>query len=169
MSVAIVLRLDQAAVSLIDAMAEALPDRRTGTRHSPHIKLAVYDDHINVNNLDRAMVTVTTNWKRVPITLAGVGVFPGEPATLWLAVPPTAALMAYHATLHEGLVDPATNPHYRVGSWVPHVVVRRTEFLGDAVEVLACCRTGSISGTLDFLDIVQVETGEVIRSRPLLD
>jgi hypothetical protein len=167
MPVALVLRLDEITAAKIDAMVDALPDRRTGTRYSAHLKLAVYDDHIDVNDLDAALVTVMATWKPLETILAGVGVFPLS--TLWLAVVPTSDLLMIHATLHAALADYHCDPHYEVGAWLPHVAMATTEFLGDAVEAMACCWTGSIKGSLESLDLVRVETGEVISSRPLQD
>jgi 2'-5' RNA ligase len=167
MPVAIALRFDAATSALIDAMRDTLPDRQKDTRHPAHIRLAVYDDHIDVNDLDRSLATVTAKWKRVSVILAGVGVFP--PSTLWLAPVPSADLMTTHATLHTALANLACDPRYKVGAWLPHVALATTEFLGDAIEVVACAWTGPIAGTVDFLDLVRVDSTEVISSRPLWD
>jgi hypothetical protein len=47
----------------------------------------------------------TGRWKRLPITLAGFGMFPGESSVLWLAPVATADLVSFHTTLLRALAD----------------------------------------------------------------
>ena len=85
MPLAITLRLDAATAAQIDFLAASFPDRprsgRYAHHHYPaHIKLAMYGDGVDVADLDAALATATGAWKKLPITLMGLGVFPGEPA-----------------------------------------------------------------------------------------
>jgi 2'-5' RNA ligase len=114
MAVAITLRLDAITPTKIDMMLEALPDRRADIRHrhrpySPHIKLATYSDGVDIADLDAALATATGTWQKLPITLAGFGIFPGEVPTIWLAPVPTTDLLMRHATLHRSLADLSTH------------------------------------------------------------
>jgi hypothetical protein len=67
------------------------------------------------------------------------------------------------------VADVASHPDYEVGAWVPNVTLARTEFVGDAVEVLATLWSGPIVGWSDSLDLVRLDPAEVLSSRPLRD
>lgn len=101
------------------------------------------------------------------MTLAGIGVFLGELPALCLLAAPTIDLLGRHATLHKALGDLPPHPLYQIGAWVPHVMLGRTEFAGDAIEVLAALWSGPIVGWIDSLDLVQFDPVAVLSSRPL--
>jgi 2'-5' RNA ligase len=170
MSVAITLRLDPTTASKIDALVEALPDRRpaaTGPAYPPHIKLATYGDSVDVSDLDAALATSTGAWEKLGVTLAGIGVFPGDPPALCLLPAPTTNLLGRHTRLHKALADLPPHPLYQVGAWVPHVMLGHTELVGDAIEVLAALWSGPIVGLVDSLDLVRFDPTELLSSRPL--
>jgi 2'-5' RNA ligase len=167
----IVLRLDDATASKIGPLIEALPDRCPGRppRHLAHITLASYANTVDVSDLDAALATATGRWKRLPITLAGFGVFHGESSTLWLAPAPTADLLSMHTTLLRALADLPVHPLYEVGAWVPHVTLAETKFPPDAIEVLATMWNGPITGWAESLDLMCLDPFGVLSSRPLRD
>jgi 2'-5' RNA ligase len=170
MPVAVVLRLDASTAGFIDAMAESLPDRRSGDRnrsYPPHLTLAIFSDSVDAADLDAALAATTGRWKALPVTLAGIGVFPGDPSLVWLAPAPTDELLARHATLRRALADLPYHPEYDVGAWVPHVTLARTHLLPDAVGVLASAWSGSITGWLDSLDLIRLRPAEILSRRPL--
>jgi hypothetical protein len=171
MPLAVTLRLDGATASRIDFLTASIPDQfslgQRMCRH--HIKLAVYGDGVDVADLDAALATATGAWKKLSVTFAAVGFFPGEPSILWLTPVPTIDLLTLHTTLHRALADLASHPDYEVGAWVPHVVLARTEMLGDAVEVMEAIWNGPIVGWLDALDLVRLDSMQVLSSRPLRD
>ena len=170
MPLAIVLRVDAATAGFIDAMTYNLPDRPDydpRRSYPPHIRLAVFDDAMDAGDVDAALATATGRWQAMPITLVGIGVFPSDPAVVWLAPMPTAELLALHATLRRTLADFAYHPHYEIGGWMPHVVMARTKLLADAVEVLATTWMEPIVGWLDCLDLVRLDPIEVLSRRPL--
>ncbi len=172
MPVAIVLRLDVATASRVAALAEALPDRlhevgSIGTSYPAHVVLATYGDQVDVADLDASLATCTDCWPRLPIILAGVGVFPGNPAGLCLLAAPSVGLLKRHATLHRSLADLPTHSSYDVDGWLPHVALASTNLVGDAVEVLTSIWSDPIIGWLESLDLIRLDPVEVLSARPL--
>jgi len=170
MPIAIVLRLDAETCGYIDAMAEALPDRchrNPSEIYPPHLRLAVYSDAVDPGDIDKALATLVGAWNVLPATLAGIGVFPGDPPTLWLAVVPTIELLTRHANLHRAMTDLPTHPTYEVGGWVPHVTLGRTHFVADTIKALAATWDGLIVGRLASLDLIRTDP-LVVLSRRLL-
>jgi 2'-5' RNA ligase len=51
-----------------------------------------------------------------------LGTFPGGEGALFLGVPVTAELLAFHANVHTALANQLVEhwPHYLPGNWVPH-------------------------------------------------
>jgi hypothetical protein len=169
---AIVLRLDVATASRVAALVEALPDRvrEVGAirqSYPAHVVLATYGDQVDVADLDAALATWTGCWPRLPIILAGVGVFPADPPGVCLLLAPSIDLLKRHSTLHRALADLRSHYAYDVDGWVPHVILARTNLVGDAVEVLTSIWTGPITGWLESLDLVRLDPVEVLSARPL--
>ncbi len=171
MPLAVILRLDAETAGTVDAMAHRLPERLDddpGRTYPPHIKLAMFSDAVDAGDVDAGLATAATGrWSALPVSLAAIGVFPGDPAVVWLAPVPSTELLALHATLHRALADLPTHPGYEVGGWVPHVMLASTDLVGDTVEVLTSMWTGPISGWLDALDLVQFNPVRVLSRRPL--
>lgn len=159
MPVAVVLRLDQATAAKIAALLDALPDprlRAAGSRRPSmaYITLASYADQVDLADLDAALATATGAWRRLHITLGGIGIFPADPPIVWLAVVPTVDLLARHAILHRALADLVCHPLYEPDGWVPNVMLTETVFMADTIEVLTAFWNEPISGTVDHLDLV---------------
>jgi len=170
MALAVVLRLDAESAGLIDAMAHTLPERLDDDprqTYPPHVKLAVFGDNVDASDIDSALSAATGRWSSLPLCLTGIGVFPTEPATIWLAPVPTIELMAMHSALRRSLADLAFHPHYEIGGWLPHVTVARTNIAADAIEVLATTWEVPIVGWLDALDLIRLDPVEVLSRRPL--
>jgi 2'-5' RNA ligase len=66
-----------------------------------------------------------------------LGTFPGREGALFLSVPVTAELLAFHAEVHAGLAGQSVEhwPYYQPGNWVPHCTL--AEGLGQAEAVKA--------------------------------
>ena len=169
MSIAGVLRLDCATVARIEALTNALPDRRVEPRRNrPYIVLASYSQSVDVGDLDACLATATNRWNRLTITLTDILVHPGNPAMLGLLVAPVTDLLHHHASIQRALTDLPTHPSFEIGTWVPHVMLGRTTLLADAIEVLASIWTGSVIGSAVSLDLVQLDPPQTLSSRPLL-
>lgn len=169
MLVAIILRLDRATVGRIEAMRDGLPDPAEQRQHRPCIVLASYGGTVDVADLDACLATATNRWKKLPITMSGIFICPGNPATFGLLVAPTIGLFQHHETIHRTLTDLPTHPSYETGMWTPNVMLGKTNLLADTVEVLASRWTGAIVGSVVSLDLVQLDPLETLSSRPLRD
>jgi 2'-5' RNA ligase len=176
MPYAVALRLDDAAARRIEAMRRALAERgvaddalRLG--YPPHLTLAVCPDGIAAADLGAAVAEVSSAWHPLPVTLAGVGAFPGAPSAsvVWLAPVPTADLLARHASLLARLGDLPVHGHYRPGAWVPHVTLLAAQATSAAraIEALAPLWDGPITGLLARVDVVRFHPVEVLSSRAL--
>jgi 2'-5' RNA ligase len=86
-----------------------------------HLTLALA---INVDliGVERLLAELAEETHPLAVTFSHVGVFPGEPATLFLAPVVTDELLAFHARFHRGFESLATeqSPYYLPGRWVPH-------------------------------------------------
>jgi 2'-5' RNA ligase len=172
MPLAAALRLDGAAATpvwgLWRALAEAgVDDDCLRHGYPPHVTLAVWPDDAPVGALGAAVDRFGAAWDALPVSLAGWGVFPGEPAVLWMAPVTTAALLARQAGLVAAVPDAAPHAHFVPGHWVPHVTLGRTGAIGRAMEVLAPRWPGPLAGRLDRLELVRFRPVTVLRSLPL--
>ena len=82
----------------------------------PHLTLAVWPE-ADPPGL-AAVAHLVPPW----ITLAGLGIFPGESAVLWLGVVATPELLALHRAVLNAVPAPP-HPHYAAGAWMPHVTL----------------------------------------------
>lgn len=169
MTVGIVLALDLSLTARIFGLTKALPDVSViRPRWTPHITLASYGDAVDVADLDAALATAT-DWARWPVALGGIGLFPGDPAMLSLLVVPDSDLMGRHSVLHRALADLPNHPEYEIGNWIPQVNLGATMLPSDSVEVLAAMWPGQMIGSAVSLDLVRLDTWELLSSRPLRD
>ncbi len=102
MPYAITLRLDAAAAAPVASMWQALAlqgvsDEAVRLGYPPHVTLAVCADAANSERLLAAARTWAAQWRELPVTLASLGLFPGPPATLFLAPVVTPELLERHA------------------------------------------------------------------------
>jgi 2'-5' RNA ligase len=128
MPYAVTLRLDPAAAARVERMWHALADLtgeddalRLG--YPPHLTLAVLPDTVPAPSVEAAVLRMAAAWDVLPVTLAGLAVFPGTPPVLWAAPVPSTSLLARHGMLHAALAPLPVHPHYRPGGWVPHVTL----------------------------------------------
>ena len=174
MPYAITLRLDAEAASFIEALWRALASRGISDEalrlgYPPHLTLAVYPDSADRGRLIAAARGVATHWRALPITLASLGVFPGTPATLFLAPVVTPALLALHAELLSSLVGELVDAHYQLGHWVPHVTLA-SDLANPATAIAALDPAGfPIVGVLDTMEAVRFRPVQVLESRRLAD
>lgn len=170
MPYALTLRLDEAAAARVarlwHAVAEAGDDGALRLGYGPHITLAILPDGIDAEALATAGFATARGWDALPVTLAGLGVFPGEPAVVWAAPVATEALLARQRALHAALAAFPVHAHYQPGAWVPHVTLSKD---GGApasriVEAATAAWDGPISGWLDRLELVRFRPVEILRS-----
>jgi 2'-5' RNA ligase len=164
MPYAITLRLDEESAALVVAMWRALASAGLSNEalqlgYPPHITLAVCPDAADPGLLIQAARQCASRWRPETVTIASLGVFPGQPATLFLAPVPTRALLERHAELLALLATATVDPHYRAGCWVPHVTL--ADDLTDPAAALAA------PGATRLPIVATLETIELVRFRPI--
>lgn len=144
MAYAVSLFPDDAAAQRIRALwrrlydAElALPLWRAGDR--PHLTIAIYED-MDVDRLERGLEVFVHGLPPLSLHVPSLGVFPGETATLYLAVTLSEELWALHAVFHHHFDLLCQEPYrlYQPGVWLPHMTLARglpVEQVGRAIEL----------------------------------
>jgi 2'-5' RNA ligase len=174
MPYAITLRLDGPAAEQLEQMQRAIADA-TGNRHivelgyPPHVTLAVLSDDASPHAVEDAVVRAAEHWSAVPITLGGLGIFPGAITTIWAAPAVAEPLPGYHGHLIAALGADPVDPHYRVGAWVPHVTLGQADraSVTRTVDVATSLWQGPIRGRLDQVEMVRFSPVEVLCRLPL--
>jgi 2'-5' RNA ligase len=169
---AITLRLDPASADRIEDLWRVLATLGLDTdRHDlgykAHITLAIYPDDTPEDRLHAAFSQVTASWRVLPVTLGGIGVFPGASSILWAVPVVTRDLLVRHASIADALPDLPIHPHYRPADWIPHVTL--TGALPDPGPALKALlkRWHPVAGELVQADLVRFRPVEVLRSHSL--
>jgi 2'-5' RNA ligase len=170
MPYAVTLRLEPAAAAAALRLQQALADSgiaddtlRLG--YQPHVTLAVLEDSCDEQTLRDSVARVSADWLPVSVDFASLGVFPANPAVVFIAPAPNQALMRVQAALCAAL--PALHTHYRPGHWVPHVTLSQ-ELRESGPAVAALARVWRpFSGTLDRIDLLRFRPVEILWSRAL--
>ncbi|WP_426956455.1 2'-5' RNA ligase family protein [Muricoccus radiodurans] len=103
-------------------------------------------------------------WEALPLLIAGLGVFPGGPPVVWAAPAVTVRLLSLHDSLCTALAPFPVHPHYRPGSWVPHVTLSQAGVTtaARAVEIAMSAWDGPIEGRLDRVELVRFRPVSVL-------
>src|SRR5579859_157536 len=172
MPFAVTLRLDEASAPAVEAMWRLLAEHGIDTdRHElgypPHVTLAIYADDVPVRRLHHALALCADRWKAVPISLSGLGVFPGLKSILWAAPVVSQQLLAVHMELQAVMPDLSVHAHYRAGAWVPHVTLSGP--LADPARAIAALIPfwQPLTGSLARIDLVRFRPIELMASIPL--
>src|ERR1700722_18280456 len=173
MPYAITLLLDTEAAALVVAMWEALAARGVSADalqlgYPPHVTLAVFPDSADLERLLRATREYATQWHRLPFELVSLGLFPGIPATLFLAPVVTPALLERHAGLLRCVATERVDPHYEVGHWVPHVTLAGGLANPPAAVAAVDPSRLPINCTLDRLEVVRFRPIAILASHRLI-
>jgi 2'-5' RNA ligase len=172
MPFAVTLQFDAATAPSIEAFWRALAaagidSDRADLGYAPHVTLAVYADDAPAAVLQDAVKHVSATWVSLPVTLAGLGIFPAPSPILWAAPVVTQALLLRHAALQAALPGLTPQAHYRPNAWLPHVTLSGT--LADPGVALAVLLPlwRPVTGLLDRVDLVRFRPVDVLYSRPL--
>ena len=169
MPFAITLRLDPVSAAAVEEMWRTLADagidadcRDLG--YVPHITLAVYPDDSPPDLLGNSLRLIAADRPAFPVTLSGIGIFPGRSSIVWAAPVVTPALLAWQAAILHALPDLAIHPHYRTDAWVPHVTLSGA--VTDPGRAVSALSGGwrPVSGHLQQADLVRFRPVEVLRS-----
>jgi 2'-5' RNA ligase len=136
--------------------------------YPPHLTIAVFADTAAPARLLAAAEKCAAHWPGLGVTLASLGLFPGTPATMFLASVVTSALLARHAELLTALNGEVADPHYQIGRWVPHVTLAKdvTDPVA-AVSVLAPSLL-PVRAVLDRMEVVRFRPAQVLASHQLM-
>jgi hypothetical protein len=115
-------RADAAVRRMWQVLSEAgLPSLATMThrQHRPHVSLTVAQ---SLAGADLAALRSVLMSRQPTLHLYVLGTFPGGGGVLFLGVPVTADLLAFHDDVHRALADQPVEhwPYYLPGNWVPH-------------------------------------------------
>jgi 2'-5' RNA ligase len=159
MPYAVTLLLDAGSAAQVRRL-QAVLETEDLIDYAPHVTLAVYPDDRDVEDMRRVLETLVAQLPALAVRFAALGLFPGPDTVLWVAPVVTEELLRRHADLVAVL--PAGHPHYRPGSWVPHVT------LGRAPSAAAIAALDAVwqpfSGTLDRVEIVHFAPVEIVAS-----
>jgi 2'-5' RNA ligase len=174
MPCAVTLRLDEAAAAQIEQMWHALADQigeddALQLGYAPHLSLAVLPDDVPERPIEEAVLHMAAAWDTLPVTLAGLAVFPGNPPVLWATPVPSESLLARHRMLHDALAPYPVHPRYHPGRWLPHVTLAAEGRSSVARMLDAALSTweGPIQGYLDRIELVRFRPVTVLRSENL--
>lgn len=172
MPLAVTLRLDPAGAAPLEAMWRKLAERdidhdRHRLGYGPHVTLAIYPDETPVAPISAALEQLAPTWNALPVTLAGLGIFPGANSILWAVPVVTPELLDRQEALQSALPDLAVHPHYRPGAWVPHVTLSGP--LSDVGRALAVLTPAwqPIAGQLSHLELLRFRPVELLGSHIL--
>jgi 2'-5' RNA ligase len=174
MPFAITLRLDPETASFVEAMWQTIASRGVGDDalrpgYAPHLTLAVFPDSADQGRLMGVARSGAARWRALPITFASLGVFPGTPATIFLAPVVTPALLALHTDVLDPLAGEPVDPYYRSGHWVPHVTLA-SDLIDPGAAIAAL---GSpllpIDGVLNTIEVVRFRPVQILASHRLVE
>jgi 2'-5' RNA ligase len=172
MGYAITLRLDATAAAMVEAVWQALAscgvsDEAVRLGYAPHLTLAVLADSADPERLLAAAQQWAARWPPLPTTFASLGLFPGMPATLFLAPVVTSELLERHAALLASLTGEPIDPYYQIGPYVPHVTLASD--LNDPSAAVAALSPLPlpITALLDRLDVVRFRPVIILESHIL--
>ncbi|WP_428483800.1 2'-5' RNA ligase family protein [Rhodopila sp.] len=166
------LRFDSICAASVEEMWRILAKDSidTGLYHlcyPPHITLAIFPDEVSGEVLQAAFAQITAVWQALPVTLNGLGIFPGSPSVLWAVPVVTRELLDLHAMVCDTLPDVTIHPHYQPSFWIPHVTLSRAVENPDRAIAALLPGWHSISGFLDQADLVRFHPLEVVQSQAL--
>jgi 2'-5' RNA ligase len=161
MRTAVTLPLDKFAANTATALMRRLADAGLGRDmldlgYPPHLTLGIWP---SADGLAEAVERLA---RRPPIAVqfAGLAVFPGNPAVLWLAPAGSGALLRLHASLAQRC--PGAEPHYEPEAWVPHVTLSQQIADSAAALAVASAAWAPFTATLDRLEIVTLAPLRVV-------
>lgn len=111
-----------------------------GLDYPPHLTLLMAD-HLDFERMRPAFEQLAIRTRPLELTLAGLGVFPGDRGVLYIAPTVTRELLELHACYYSMVrqYGDLRVEHYRTELWVPHITIGyglAPEALGAALTAL---------------------------------
>jgi len=172
MPLAVALRLDTVTSQKIEAIWRVLAEEgidhdREALAYPPHVTLGIYPDDVPLAALQATLQAVTATWHRLPLSLAGFGLFVEPAPVVWIAPVVTTALLALHGELQTALGHLSGNPHYRPDAWVPHVTLSGSLRNPEAAIRTILPHWTPCTGVLEGVDLVRFRPVEIVWQRQL--
>jgi 2'-5' RNA ligase len=174
MPIAVTLLLDDALAGMIRTMwrdvAAATGDgAMLSLDYPPHLTLLRIEDDAAAEPVLHALSQEAAGMRRMSLTLAGIGVFPGEPSVVWAVPVVSAELLRWHRRWHERLAGLLHHSHYGLDAWVPHVTLGHAApaMLCSAVTAALATGRGPLRGMVDRVEIVGFPPVQTLASRAL--
>jgi 2'-5' RNA ligase len=169
MAYAVTLCLDDATNEAVTRLLRGLAgtgidDDRLRLGYRAHVTLAVFPDDAPAVSIGAALRALAPRWPASPVQLAGFGVFPAERSVLYLVPAVTAALLGMHTGLLHALPMLACDPHYRPGTWVPHVTLGSAASPAAALAVLAPLWQRPITGRFTHAELLRFRPVDILHS-----
>lgn len=174
MPYAVTLPIDEAAAARLRNILQAVNEQagindadRLG--YGLHLTLAVMADTVPASGLKDVVLRATDHWIAFSMSLAGIGIFPGNPSILWALPVVTIDLLKRHAELHSALTQFQHDAHYTPCSWVPHITFSSEipAASGLAVEAAVSAWRGPVCAEVKRVDFLRFKPVEVLASRLL--
>jgi len=175
MPYAITLCPDAGAAAPIAAMWRALSeaglhDDSLALGYPPHVTLSIHPDTVDPARLEAAMAATVAQAAGIDLRPAAFGLFPAPVQVLILAPVVTPALLALQGSLADALSGLPCDPHYRSGSWVPHITLAKggaagePGWMGRALDCLGPLWSSLRPGAAERLELVHFRPVTVLRS-----
>ncbi|WP_218847388.1 2'-5' RNA ligase family protein [Sphingomonas sp. R3G8C] len=165
MKFAITLRLDCATDrSLHEFRAQLSASASIHDSYSTHVTLAAFDAEVQPGDLWRGLEDFAARWSRIPITLSGLGIFPGVRPVVWAAPAANYILIKMQRELCKLLDGINVYDAFNENCWIPHVTLfTKISNFSEAIES-ASLKWRPIHGFLEKFDLISFPPVEVKHS-----
>lgn len=105
----------------------------------PHFSLAIYQT-IDLKACEQKLQSFASTCYQMSVSLEYLGIFPTDPAVVFLSAPISSSLIDLHAKVHE-LLQPISSDaasYYLPGNWVPHCTLAfelETKLISQALNI----------------------------------
>ena len=169
MTLAVTTRLDQELANLLDGLRSVIQrssDVEPGPNYPPHITLAVFEADIPPDHLTERLRNLCRNVASFSVANSHFGVFPGEPAFVFLAPVVTKGLLNLHEQVVGALPAKLIHQHHASGYWVPHITLASVRENAGGVLDTILCNLDEYRGKVVGLDLVRFPPIEILESFP---
>jgi 2'-5' RNA ligase len=166
MPYAVELFFDAATEAAIRRFRDSLSPSGGLQNGRPHVSLGGCRDVRDTIALTRALETLAAEQTGpLPVSLAYLGVFPGDEGVMFHGVTVTTPLLLLHRRFHAQFTPTAIDwsPFYQPGLWVPHCTLAyglSREHLSQTLAGLQAQAPPMLSGLLTGIALVDIPSGD---------
>ncbi len=157
-------RMDEAVRAIWSSLEDLdLPYQMSTSGYRPHLTLLGMEES-NVQSAETSLKNIARQSRPFAVSVGAVGVFPQEPATVYLS--PTICPELQH--LYCYLIDNRKylganfSPYYLPDAWIPHITLacRLRSYDVDKVTSLVCAQFKPLVGNAHSIALVHIPSGE---------